>query len=286
MHKLNWDDLRFVLAVAEAGSVSAAAKNLGVNHATVLRRVTSFENECGGPVFERGKSGYRLRQDRVQVIEAARRAAQSVKTAENLMRGDAAQAASTIRITSTDTLCHTILPTIYPALARKILPDKLSILSSNAHLDLSRLRADVAIKPARDIPDDLVGRQIATMRFDAYAQFASPDKWLGLAGPLANALPATWVSKEINTDQILASADSFLVLRDMAVLGQGRVFLPCLLGDAHPDLQRVPSGAPDFEVPIWIAYHRDLFGSEKLRLVADSIEKFFVPFRDPLAGRA
>ena len=47
MHKLNWDDLRYVLAVADTGSVNAAAKVLGVNHATVLRRIASFEETCG-----------------------------------------------------------------------------------------------------------------------------------------------------------------------------------------------------------------------------------------------
>ncbi|MDP4989728.1 MAG: LysR family transcriptional regulator, partial [Marivita lacus] len=153
MHKLNWDDLRFVLAVAETGSVNAAAKVLGVNHATVLRRIASFEETCGGPVFERDRSGYRLRPNRAPVIEAARLAAQHVQSAETLMQDSAGHSGKTVRLTSTDTFCQTVLAWISPALARRIQPDRLVFLSSNAHLDMARLRADIALRPTISLPD-------------------------------------------------------------------------------------------------------------------------------------
>ena len=60
MHSTNWDNLRFVLSVANHGSVSAAARALGVNHATVLRRVAAFEEDHGGAVFEKTATGYRI----------------------------------------------------------------------------------------------------------------------------------------------------------------------------------------------------------------------------------
>ena len=123
MHKLHWDDLRFVLAVADTGSVNAAAKVLDVNHATVLRRIASFEESCGGPVFERNRSGYRLRPNRAPVIEAARLAAKHVSSAEALMQGRHDQLGQMLRITSTDTFCQTVLAWIYPALARRVAPE-------------------------------------------------------------------------------------------------------------------------------------------------------------------
>ena len=57
MHNDNWDDLKFVLSVAETGSVSGAARRLGVNHATVLRRISAFEDAHGAEVFERSQQG-------------------------------------------------------------------------------------------------------------------------------------------------------------------------------------------------------------------------------------
>lgn len=284
MHKLNWDDLRFVLAVVETGSVNAAAKALGVNHATVLRRIASFEDTCGGPIFERDKSGYRLRPDRANVIDAARLAAQQVDTVEALMRGGDGATGSTLRLTSTDTVCQTVLAQIAPALMRKILPDRLVILSSNAHLDMARLRADLAIRPAVRLPEDLIGKQIAVMRFDLYGKGQKPGGWLGLGGPLGGSLPANWMATSVPPDQIVASADSFCVLAEMAAQGLGRVILPCILGDRSPALSRLGGEIPEFKVPVWIACHRDLSGSDKLRRVMEAVEKLFQPHIPALAG--
>lgn len=286
MHKLNWDDLRFVLAVAETGSVNAAARELGVNHATVLRRIAAFEATCGGPVFERDKSGYRLRPDRANVIDAARLAAQHVQSVEALMKGSDGTAGTALRLTSTDTVCQTVLAQMSPALMRRLLPDRLTILSSNAHLDMARLRADLAMRPAMQLPEDLTGRQIAVMRFALYAKPRIRGRWLGLGGPLGGALPAKWMARAVQPEDIVASADSFCVLAEMAAQGLGQVILPCILGDRAPGLSRIEGETPDFEVPVWIACHRDLAGNEKLRRVMEAIEKLIQPHLPALEGRA
>lgn len=288
MHKLNWDDLRFVLAVADTGSVNAAAKVLGVNHATVLRRIASFEESCGGPVFERDRSGYRLRPNRAPVIEAARLAAQHVNSAEALMQGNPNQIGKILRITSTDTFCHTVLSWIYPALARRVFPDRLSYLCSNAHLDMARLHADVALRPAMLLPDDLVGRKLTDMRFSVYAKAGGRERqgWLGMSGALERAGPAQWLVREINPSEIVGNADSFCLLAQMVAKSNAQAILPCLLGDASPDLVRVDSVAPDFMVPVWIACHRDLAGSERLQRLMDSMEKLLQPHIPIIAGDA
>ena len=289
MHKLNWDDLRFVLAVADTGSVNAAAKALGVNHATVLRRIASFEEVCGGPVFERDRSGYRLRPSRAPVIEAARLAAQNISTAEALMQGRSSQAGKTLRITSTDTFCQTVLAWIYPALSRRVMPDRLSYLCSNAHLDMARLHADVALRPAMTLSEELIGKQITEMRFSVYTRRKAKNEtkgWLGMSGAIERAGPAQWMTREIDPSDIIASADSFCLLTQMLVKGNAQAILPCILGDASPDLMRIESAAPDFHVPIWIACHRDLAGSERLQCLMDSMEKLLKPHIPAIAGTA
>jgi DNA-binding transcriptional LysR family regulator len=286
MHKLNWDDLRFVLAVAETGSVNAAAKVLGVNHATVLRRIASFEETCGGPVFERDRSGYRLRPNRAPVIEATRLAAQHIASAEALMQGQSNQVGKTWRITSTDTFCQTVLAWIYPALARRVAPDRLTYLSSNAHLDMARLHADIALRPATVLHDDLVGRSFTEMRFSVYAKARRSDAhgWLGMAGALERSGPAQWMAREVDPAQVIASADSFCLLTQMLGKSNAQAILPCILGDATPGLERVASDAPDFLVPVWIACHRDLAGSERLQSVMDKMEKLLQPHIPAIAG--
>lgn len=287
MHKLNWDDLRFVLAVADTGSVSSAARSLGVNHATVLRRIASFEESCGGPVFERDRSGYRLRPSRAPVIEAARLAAQHVHAAQTLMHGRKGSAGKTLRLTSTDTFCQTVLSWIFPALERRIRPDHLVYLCSNAHLDMARLRADIALRPAVALPDDLVGKPVAEMGFAVYrrAGATGAPTWLGLTGALDRSKPAQWMAGKIDPEDICASADSFSVLTQMAARGNAQAILPCILGDAASELVRVRDAAPDFTVPVWIACHRDLAGSDRLQGLMDGVEKLMQPHLPALRGQ-
>lgn len=287
MHKLNWDDLRFVLAVADTGSVNAAAKSLGVNHATVLRRIAAFEETSGGPVFERSTTGYKLRTDRALVIEAARSAAQHVRSVEVLMRGASAGTGTVLRLTSTDSLCQTVLAQVFPALSRRIAPDKLVYVQSNAHLDMARLNADVCVRPAISLPEELSGHQIGQMGFAIYHKLGiRPSGWLGLAGALANSLPAQWMTKNTSPDDSVSSADSFCALAQIAVAGSSRVILPCILGDASPDLQRDASGPPvNCTVPIWVACHRDLAASHRIKRCMDALTKLVKPHADSLTGQ-
>ncbi len=103
------DDVRYVLAVAESGSVSAAARALGVNHATVLRRIAAFEEAQGAPVFDRTAQGYAVPPEKLRVIEAAREAAQAIEAVARHMTGNGTGAGA-VRVTSTDSLCASVLP--------------------------------------------------------------------------------------------------------------------------------------------------------------------------------
>ena len=83
----NWDDLRFILAVAETGSVSAAARKLGVNHATVLRRVSAYEERQGIDIFDKTSRGYRVIEDRLRVITAAREVENAIQAVDRAVQG-------------------------------------------------------------------------------------------------------------------------------------------------------------------------------------------------------
>ena len=107
-----WDDLRFVLAVAEAGSVNAAASRLGVNHATILRRVAAFEADHATTVFVRNAKGYTVAPDAVAIIDAIRTVEKSVDAMERVISGHGARLDGSVRLTSTDSLCQTVLPPI------------------------------------------------------------------------------------------------------------------------------------------------------------------------------
>lgn len=116
MRSINWDDLRFVLAVARAGSLSGAARALGVNHATVLRRITGFERDLGVTIFDRTARGYRVAPRRAKVIAAMQGAETAIMGVERMLSAARSPLAGVVRVTSTDTLCLAVMPGIVETL--------------------------------------------------------------------------------------------------------------------------------------------------------------------------
>lgn len=269
MHRQNWDDLRFVLAVAETGSVSAAARQLGVNHATVLRRIAAFEERNGAPLFVKSARGYSIPADRVAITDMLKRVREAVISVDRALRGTQTLLSGSVRITSTDSLCQLVLPSILTEIQRKHPDLDLSLLSSNSHLDLERLSADITVRPALKLDDGLTGTKAGALHFATYDDGKSRQNWLGMSGPLSRSLPAKWMEKEVPPNLIVQGGDSFMVLRELAALGQGKALLPCLVGETDARLKRLPEGPPDLSVSIWVASQADLADTARFRVVRD-----------------
>lgn len=260
----NWDDLRFVLAVADEGSVASAGRVLGVNHATVLRRIAAFETRHGLKVFEKTPTGYRVSADRRGLIEALREAGDAFGQVERLIEAERPNRSSSIRITSTDAFCHYVLGPIVARLSKEITTG-ISILSSNAHLDFERLQADITVRPAMKLPDELAGIHAANFRFGVFSALESEDAWLGLEGAIGRSRAGEWLREGKRANRLSVSSDSFVMLAALAAEGRGRAILPVFVGKAWPGLQMIdiPSDLP--AAPIWVASHVDLLDSGRLR---------------------
>jgi DNA-binding transcriptional LysR family regulator len=261
----NWDDLRFVLAVAETGSVSAAARQLGVNHATVLRRIAAFEAAEGAPTFDRTAQDYSVPPDRLRVIEAAREAAAAFAAVGRTIRGAGSALVGTIRVTSTDSLCASILPLVLAELQAQARGLMVELISNNHHVDLARMDADITVRPAPRLPDDLRGEVAGAMAFAAYAPAGqATEEWLLPTGMLVRSPISAWMAANVAPDRIRPGADSFVILREMVAAGLGRAVLPAVLAAGDPRLLRLPD-LPPTSVPIWVASHVDLAEAPRLR---------------------
>jgi DNA-binding transcriptional LysR family regulator len=284
----NWDDLRVALTVVEAGSVAAAARRLGVNHATVLRRLAAFEDSAGAGLFLRTAQGYTLRADRAEAVAALREAAEALARARRLMgtgQGPG-QGTRSLRVTSTDTFCHVVLPPIAARLARGSDPLRIELISANGHLDLARLEADLTVRPAMDLPPGLTGRPVARLGFAIYAAPGIGAPWLGLTGPLSRSRAAEWQGAHVPPAAQGASSDSFIALRAMAVEGMGLAILPCVLGDAEPRLERRGPPIEDAAVPVWVAAPAALASEVRIARAADRIGARLADEAGRLAGVA
>ncbi|MGB3147427.1 MAG: LysR family transcriptional regulator [Paracoccaceae bacterium] len=286
MQRDNWDNLRFVLAVAEAGTVSGAGKKLKVNHATVLRRIAQFEENIGFEIFEKTPQGYTVAEEYGQVLSAVRDVDTAYQAFFRLLSGIRVPLSGQVRITSTDSLCHALLPKIVADISSQLPDLRIHLLNSNAVLDLARIEAEITVRPAPLLPDGLVGESPATLRFGLYRmrKKPGPDVWLRLEGQLAGSLPAQWMADNLHDAQISNGANSFLTLREMAAMGMGRGILPRHVGDADPRLERIEGQMPDIAVPVWVACHHDLVNVPRVAFVRRHLVAALARYAGALSG--
>src|SRR5271168_4839601 len=142
---IDWDDVRYFLAVARGGSVRAAAERLGVNHATVLRRIAQLEERLGVHMFEKLPSGYRLTDAGEEVLEFAEQMEASSNQLETRVFGRDQSVRGLLRVTLAPPLAsHLLMPDI--ADFARLHPEiEMAILSSEQPVNLTNRQADVAI---------------------------------------------------------------------------------------------------------------------------------------------
>lgn len=285
MHKQNWDDLRFVLAVAETGSVNGAARLLGVNHATVLRRVADFEERHGAQIFEKTSRGYRVLADKRDVIAAARDAERAILTVAEKASGANIPLEGKVRITSTDTLGQTVLPQVIAGMQSRSQGMTFELLCTNAHVDLVRLNIDVTVRPSPGLGPDLVGTQVAELGFAVYASTPRPKGWLGMTGPLARSVAADWMADAVEPRDIIGTSDSFMILAELAASGRAQTVLPCFVGDPDLRLVRLRGAMPWMSVPLWVACQTAQAKAPRVRAVLSELSQGLEDRAEQLAGR-
>jgi DNA-binding transcriptional LysR family regulator len=291
----DWDDLRLVLAVFREGSLSGAARSLGVTHSTVFRRLGAIEERMGVRLFERFRDGYSPTPAGEAAAAAAARLEGEVLTLERKLSGQDLRPSGTVRITTTDTLSAILmrhLPTM-----RALHPGiRLEIAISNAMANLTRREAEIAIRPTPEPPEILVGRRVADI---AHAIYGSRDylsrhddkdlsahEWIGLDDSLVSTVIARWMHENLRAARIACRVDALPTLRDAAAAGLGLAMLPCYVGDLASDLCRVmPKALPEARSALWLLTHDDLKRTARIRATLDFLAKALSSERMLLEGK-
>jgi DNA-binding transcriptional LysR family regulator len=273
LHRYDWDDVKYILAVVDHGSVSAAARALKVNHATVLRRIAMFEERFGIHLFDKSLKGYILPAENQLLIEIMRGVESAALAVERQIAGDGDTLRGHVRITSTDTFCHHVLPPLMTTLHEKFPALALEVVCTNAHLDLARMEADITIRPAFSLANHLVGEQAGTLGFGCFAAKGSREEWIGLTGALQSSAPAKWMEENLDGTDPCFCVDSFLTAMALARAGNGWALLPSILGDTCDGLEKIEKGPIDMAVPVWIASHRDLAQVPRIAAVRSELTK-------------
>ena len=253
MNNQNWDDIRYVLAVARHGSLNAAASALGVTHATVMRRIAAFEQRYKCQIFEKSPSGYSVLPEALPVLKSIESVDEAILAVERVIAGADQSPSGQVRVASTDSLCQVILPPIIAKIAKEFPKLRVTLLSANVHHDLSRLTADIVVRPAVILEGGLSGQRAGYLSFGVYCDGNTDRRWLNLDGALSGSLAAKWMSDHVDPNEITDGADSFLVLKEMVASGIGKALLPTVIGDTDARLTRLEEEALSVSVPVWVA---------------------------------
>ena len=287
MQQLNWDNLRYVLVVANKGSIASAARELGVNRTTVLRRIESFQESLGCRIFERNPSGYILTLEAEKIIKAAQEIEGTLFNMQRQIAGKELRLEGELRVTTTDTLLTSVIGPHLASFHREYPHISVTVSITNNILDLARRDADIAIRPTRTPDPPLVGQRVSSVLFFAYASqqylesmpgaTIEQHHWLGFESSLQSTEAAKWLEARIDTKKICLRADSFVGLKIAAENGMGLALLPHYLGDASPVLKRIPAETEELTTGLWLLTHPDLVRSAK-------VQAFIEHFADALKG--
>ncbi|AKU23597.1 LysR family transcriptional regulator [Massilia sp. NR 4-1] len=273
MHKLDWEDLRCFAAVSRGGSISAAARELGVNHSTVLRRLDGLEQSLGVRLFERFQSGYVLTSAGELLHDHAGEVEERIETAQRALGGLDAELSGTVRLTTTDTLAHGLLMPILQRFRQRHPAVQLQLVLNNSFLNLTRREADIAVRPSNTPPDTLVGRKAGMVASAFYASRAylkelekqgvarddwAAQRWVAPDESLSHLGMAKWIAAHVPPQNITLRADSLLAMRDAALAGMGVAPLLCMLAEGERKLVRLAAPEARFNTQLWVLSHRDL----------------------------
>lgn len=288
----HWDEVRMFLAVVQGGTVRAAADALDVNHATIVRGIGRLEERLETKLFDKPSSGYRLTDAGADIVDLARQMSTASSQLEAKIFGRDQSVSGPLRLTLPVSFATDLLmPTL--ATFRSTYPDiALEVIGSGAIVNLGNREADVALRVVvgdTSPPDNLYGTKLGGFHTGYYvhcgllADRAPTAAWLLGA---AEAVPAEW-----HPGGGLRMAPTPIRFSEMrsqfeaARAGMGITLLPCFLGDADPDLVRVPAGPITPVGDIWLLTHTDTRQTKRVRLLCDHIRFAMRGFAGRLAGR-
>ncbi|MEM8836799.1 MAG: LysR family transcriptional regulator [Pseudomonadota bacterium] len=271
---ISWDDWRLVEAIAENGTTARAAAALGLNQSTVFRRISQFEDDLGVRLFTRDKSGFRLTLHGERVLPDIRKLASMANDIERQVAGLDEVPAGEVRLSVNATIVRYLIPGVLARFRRDYPNIRIRLDLTDQIVNLREQGADLVIRGSNDPDPDLFGRRLMRLHFAAYTCASGDDlkrqaadykedpgrlEWIGWDGSLRRTF--AWRKAE---QHFLSNITPGITATDvettayLCASGAGCAFLPCFLGDRHPELSRISEIIPSAHTELWVLTHNDL----------------------------
>jgi len=287
---MNWDDLRLFLAVARSGSISGAAKQLGVQHSTISRRIRQFEDKLGTRLLERKTGRYELTQAGENVKEAASRIEREVLGVDGALLGKDTQQVGPLKVAALNNMASSVLMPMFASFKRKLPQVELHIVVSNIDASLSQREADVAIRLTNTPTDTLIGKRIVTVASCIYGsrsylaklrESGGEPSWIGVE---CCSFHKTWTKQLSGEQSHNFYSDDTLLTYSAIREGLGVSILPCFMGDTDPLLERYDEPDPAFHLGLWVLIHPDLKRTARVLAFRDHMVQTITEKKDLFEG--
>lgn len=281
---LNWELYRSFLAAIREGSLSGAARALGLTQPTIGRHIDALEAGLGAPLFTRSQEGLTPTEGALQLVPHAEAMASAAEALERAASGEAAEEKGTVRITASEIVGTETLPPILARFHRLYPRIAIELAISNRNDDLIRHDADIAVRMARPTQTALVARKagMVPLRFYAHRDYlavhGTPQTTEELLTHSIIGFDRQASVRRLDMLNLPLRRDLFSFRSDndpaqFAALRAGFGIGACqaALAKQHPDLMPVLPGFTLFELEIWIVMHEDLKTSRRMRLMFDHL---------------
>lgn len=291
MPRLDWDDLRHAAAIGQAGSLAGAARQLGVNHTTVLRRLDALEARLGARLFDRQRSGYSPTEAGLVLLEQARHMAARAEEIERQVLGRDRELTGLLRLTTAFVVMDHLLPQpladftrAYPGIEVEVVENAFLIDLASRHTDpdqgFTRREADVALRLSSHVAEHLVGRSLGMTQCRVYAlrgardlpqsvtpldQLARAAPWVAFERDASQRVYDPWLRQLLAKANVRVRVDIFNAKAAMLRTGVGVGVLPTFMEAKHPELMAVSDPIPDLALPVWMVTHPDLRKTARVR---------------------
>jgi len=296
--QLEWSWLRDFEAVAETGSLSEAARALGVSQPTLTRRMAALEEHLGAELLRRGPRGVELTETGEAILQPVRRMREEAGRVDLVATGRDAALSGAVRVSATEGLASHWCTPVLRDFQRAHPGIRIEIDVRNRNANLSRREADVAIRLGRPRQQELVARRVGDVALGLYAAseylelFGRPGSREALAGhacvgldeAINDTAAGRWIEGTIGAGRVVFRATSLMTQLEAVRSGWGIGAASIFIASEVPGIERVLEEV-EHSIDVWLVTHPGLRRSARIRAVFDFLAERFAADRERLAGQ-
>ncbi|MEQ1502812.1 MAG: LysR family transcriptional regulator [Myxococcota bacterium] len=293
---MDWDDLRYLLAIHREGTLTDAAAALAVTRTTVGRRLKAAEDRLGARLFERSPDGLVATAAGADLVETALKVEAEVLVAEGRILGRDAALVGPLRVSTVDFVFDRFYE-VFSSFLDRYPGVELTVRVTNEQVSLLRREADVAVRVGNAPAEHLSGRRLGRMQIEVYGartlvERLGPDArfgdypWLFPDERSDGRWLDSWLAAHAPGARVALRSDDYSVIRRALSAGIGVYFLPCFLGDADPLLVRLGGRLTHEARDLWVLTLPDLRHNSRIRAFVDHVHQAFQAEHAALDGAA